>query len=130
MEEKCVYAQKPDSCCAVCDATVMCTLKTNGTSPWLYFSPIQLHLVCDFFFYIGTFNIKMWFAKEYGEHFLEFRTSALFLGGGIQITCLFTQLLEKRRVINLSLPMEWITSQDIWKYVKLKFSKSTVFGVL
>lgn len=24
----------------------------------------------------------MWFAKEYGEHFLEFRTSALFLGGG------------------------------------------------
>lgn len=78
MEEKFVYAQKPDSCCAVCDATVMCTLTTNGTPPLLYFSPIQLHLVCDFFFQIGTFNIKMWFAEEYSEHFSEFGMSACF----------------------------------------------------
>ena len=40
MEKKFVYAEKPDSCCAVCDAMVRCTLKTNGISPLLYFSPI------------------------------------------------------------------------------------------
>lgn len=32
--------------------------------------------------------------------------------------------------MDLSLPMEWITSQDLWKYVKLKFSKSIGFGVI
>lgn len=62
--------------CGVC-ATVRCTLKANGTPPLLYFSPIQLHLVCDFFL-IGTFNIKMWFAEEYNEHFSEFRASVSF----------------------------------------------------
>ena len=50
MEKKFVYAERPDSCRAVCDAMVRYTLKTNGASPLLYFSPIQLHLVCDFFF--------------------------------------------------------------------------------
>lgn len=105
-------------CCKWCHMRY--TLKTNGMPPLLYFSSIQFHLVCDFF-KIRTFNIKMWFAKEYNEHFSEFGTSASCVC--VNSNYLFAQLLKRRTVIDFSLPMKWIIWEDHWKYVKLELVK-------
>lgn len=97
MEKKCVYTKKLDSCCAGYDATVKYTQKTNGMSPLLYFSPILLHLVCDFSFKLELSILKCGLLKN--KHFLEFRTSA-FEGGSSNYMSI-TQLMKRQLSICL-----------------------------